>query len=101
MPKTINKYSLAPTSTFGHSFAAMIPETAKVLTVDTTGVGLQLWAEVDMMDAEPTREITYLAVPTGEAPPEEGTDWEYMKTVILHDFHLVWHIYQQTAPSEA
>ena len=72
-----------------------VPLLAQFLTVDAQAGDPCLWFEVNP-DA-PKRQMTFVAVPTGRACPDDGT---YLGTAHLREDGLVLHIYDTTAATE-
>ena len=87
--KTIHKYTLAVVD-----FQTLrLPRGAELLTAQAQGDHPQLWARVDLDEAE-LEAVELRTVGTGRPFPDSD-DWGYVGTYQLQDGALVFHLFRR------
>ena len=88
MAKTVWKYP----ASFGGSWTQLMPVGAKVLSVQTQGNRLQIWALVDPHAPAETREFATYG--TGQPMPDDPG--QFIGTYQLDGGGLIFHLFENT-----
>lgn len=89
--RTVYKYPVSVSDIF----TLELPQGAEILTVQTQGGGVSLWALVDP-DA-PTEGVSFRLAGTGH-PVREASELQYINTFQLSGGALVFHLFKITEP---
>jgi hypothetical protein len=89
--KTIWKYKLELTDVQN----ILMPESARILSVQFQRRELCLWALLDPEEPKMRRRIRIVG--TGNPMPDHGSIWWFIGTVQQEEYGLVWHVFAEQA----
>ncbi len=88
--KTVHKYTLDLTD----RQIVALPEGARILSVQTQGQRLRLWA---LVDADATPEAVEIAIRGTGHPIDDAEVLEFIDTFQMNDGQLVFHVFRVMA----